>query len=104
MILPNMFVEKYNIVSSYCFFIFRNAFAVSIQRLKIVWNVQLDNSCTCEYDLYSVRIDFDSVCISDHCFLINKCVRGGVRGGVRGYARERECDSVSMWVSVCECI
>lgn len=76
MISPNMCGENHNIVSSYCFFfIIRNAVAVSVQRLKIVWNVQLDNPRTCEYDLYSVKIDFDSVCMSDHCFLINKCAR-----------------------------
>lgn len=75
MISPNMCGEKHNIVSSYCFFISGNAAAVSVQRLEIVWNVQLGSPWTCEYDLYGVRIDFDSVCMSDHCFLINKCVR-----------------------------
>lgn len=51
MIPANMFGEKHYIVHSYCFFIFRNAFALSIQKLRVVSNVQLDIPYTFECDL-----------------------------------------------------
>ena len=61
MIPANMFGEKHNIVRPYCFFIFWKCLrAFPIQRLKIVWNAQLGDPRTCEYDLYGVRIDSDS--------------------------------------------
>lgn len=63
MIPANMFGQKHNIVNSYCFFIFRNASVVSIHTLEIVWNAQLDSACTCEYDLYRVRMDFDTLLV-----------------------------------------